>query len=130
MDSFLSYFGNSTYFLPLVFGVNLLSIISIIYCRLTGPLELAATLNMMAPMILALGLALLLFYSPTFWPTWGLYFVVWGLSSALSFYALEASLEDKTGLGVSMASGFVGMMCFTGAPMLKGILFVFGRVFS
>lgn len=129
-NDLLKYFGYTQYILPLLLGVNLFSLITIVICRFTGPSALLATLNFLAPIILALGMSILVFFSSTFWLTWLLYFILWGLSSALSFHAVYQSLDDKTGVGAVMATGFLGMFCLGGAILVKGILVAYTLIFS
>lgn len=130
MNELLNHLGPLRFFIPLFLACNAISVVTLVLCRFTGPIDALSSPNFFAPIILAIGMAILVFYSTTFWATWIIYAILWGLSAALSFLALESCLEDKTGLGATMASGFVGLMCFSGAAMTKGVVVIFNNVFG
>lgn len=95
----------------------------IFYTRIKGPNSWMAQLSFWIPIVATVILLVLVFYTDSFW--WGLLVNVVTLFAIqiIGVIALENTLEDKTGLGVSMFSGFLALYGIAGVLFVKLILF-------
>jgi hypothetical protein len=125
MEYYLKYFGNYTVFIPvfLFFFIVLLSII--FYCKKNGPNVILTTISFYIPMVASLLLGVLLYYTPYFWICLILCSILFIAINIVSFKAMEQSIDDKTGLGVTMFSGLVGIFIIVFSIIVRGIVTYF-----
>lgn len=125
MNDYLKYLGCYTLFIP-VFSILFLALLLIIlYSKIKGSSSILATVSFYIPMVGSLFLGILLFYTDHFWITLLFYTIVFFMLNVFSFKALETSLKDKTGLGVTMFSGLISMYAFFFCAILCFILQLF-----
>ncbi len=125
MHYYLKYFGNYTVFIPvfLVLFIALLAII--IYCKKNGPNAILSSISFYIPMIGSVILGILLNYTPYFWISLILCSILFIAINIVSFKAMEHSINDKTGLGVTMFSGLVGIFIIVFSIILRGFVTYF-----
>ena len=70
-------------------------------------------------------LGILLYYTPYFWFSLVLYGLLFIAINIVSFKALEQSIDDKTGLGVTMFSGLVGIFIIFISIIVRGFVTFF-----
>lgn len=125
MNTFLHYLGWYTVAIPFILGIVVLLVFSFMYCKLKGPNTFIAGFSFYLPMLSAIILGILLFYTTFFWITFTLYFLILILVNLTSFKLLAEALEDKTALGVTMFSGLVSMYIFVFCFLVKLIIDLF-----
>ncbi|VXB98179.1 conserved membrane hypothetical protein [Flavobacterium sp. 9AF] len=125
MSHFLDYLGCYTVAIPIILGILLLLFLNFMYCKLKGPNKSVANFSFYIPMLCAVVLGVLLFYTTYLWITFALYFVILILVNMASFKVLAEALEDKTGLGVAMFSGLVSSYIFVFCFLVKLIVDLF-----
>ena len=96
-----------------------------IYTRFKGPNSWMANVSFWIPVIATIVLLVLVFYTDSFW--WALLLNVVTLLAIqiLGFMAMENAIEDKTGLGVTMFSGFLAIYGIGIVVVVKLILYLF-----
>lgn len=125
MNSYLQYLGWYSLFIP-VFSILFLMLLGIIiFGKLKGPQPFLATLSFYIPMIGSILLGILLFYTSHFWITLAIYTLVFIVFNLFSFSALDATIEDKSGLGVTMFSGLISLYAFFFCALLRFIISLF-----
>ncbi|MFN8415717.1 MAG: hypothetical protein U0U66_05245 [Cytophagaceae bacterium] len=97
---------------PYIFtcAISVLILLGImIYTRIKGPNSWMANISFWVPVIATIVLLVLVFYTDSFW--WALLINVVTLLGIqiVGFMAMENALEDKTGIGVTMFSGFLAI---------------------
>lgn len=112
MNTFLHYLGWYTVAIPFILGILVLLVFSFMYCKIKGANTYVANFSFYVPMLSAIVLGILLFYTTFFWATFTLYFLILILVNLTSFKVLAEALEDKTALGVTMFSGLVSIYIF------------------
>lgn len=125
MNHYLQYLGWHSLFIPVFSFLFLVLLCIIIYGKLIGPQSFLATLSFYIPMVGSAFLGFLLFYTAHFWTTLAIYTFIFIVFNLFSFSALESTIKDKTGLGVTMFSGLISMYAFFFCALLRTILLLF-----
>lgn len=108
IENYLNMLGRPIWFLIVFFGFNGFSLVSIAVGKLWGPNQVLAGINFYLPIIMALLLSILVFYSNSFILTYVFYCVVWFFSAVLNFWAIKLCLADPTAIGATMFTGIFG----------------------
>ena len=125
MNDYLKYLQNYSVLLS-VFALLFIILCFISwYCKKNGPQSNLATISFYIPMIGSVILGILLYYTPYFWFSLVLYGLFFIAINIVSFKALEQSIDDKTGLGVTMFSGLVGIFIIFISIIVRGFVTFF-----
>lgn len=125
MNDYAKYLQNYSVLLS-VFALLFIVLLFIIwYCKKNGSKSNLATISFYIPMIGSVIIGILLYYTPYFWISVVLYGVLFIIINIVSFKALEQSITDKTGLGVTMFSGLISMYIVVFAIILRALVSFF-----
>jgi uncharacterized membrane protein YhaH (DUF805 family) len=94
-------------------------LLSIIYSKKKGPNTVNEKISFYHPILFSAVLCYLVYLSPFSWIFLLLNIIVIIIINITSFYALEKAMTDKTGMGVTMFSGFVCILLLGFFTLLK-----------